>query len=162
MIVPGVSLEHFFLMFLEATNRIHLVINDDPLSNLAFWDLQRNTQKMTLEEATQIVGRLMKADLISCGDSQTDLIRRLNCYGDSSILLDDVFKLLKQSKKTLQDYEHTSEVRRRVRRSYSVTFSNMDLSRLRPHSPMGPCYLKYFGCLKDSCSHFFQGCCGVV
>ncbi|XP_055350489.1 uncharacterized protein LOC129597078 [Paramacrobiotus metropolitanus] len=117
-----INLETFFLMHLESTERLHLVNNNDPLCRAAFWrsTVQRASQWASLDNAEDILQRLLHDNLIDLTETTEDVIAALNRYGYNLILLDDIFKLLKPEKKTLQYYERLSEVQRKVRRATEV------------------------------------------
>ncbi|XP_055350491.1 uncharacterized protein LOC129597080 [Paramacrobiotus metropolitanus] len=157
-----VNLETFFLMHLEATERLHLVSNSDSLCRAAFWSsiVQRASQWTSLDNADDILQRLLHDNLIDLTETTEDVIAALNRYGYNLILLDDIFKLLKPEKKTLQYYERLSEVQRKVRRVCDATLSDPDLYASSNCKLCG-CQ-NYCNQIRQVCDDCFDECCGVM
>ena len=166
--VPGVTLEQFFLMYLESRKQLQLVQVDDPLARMAFWILKRDATKMTTEEAELLFTRLFEDDLIQRHISKDakSLVHQLDQEGEDTVWYEDIFQILKAKKKTLQDYERQSEVQKRVRRVFSMTFSDLDLASSWAfsvyHCKCWPSCGHYCMQLSECAKDCFHACCGVM
>ncbi|GAU99149.1 hypothetical protein RvY_10190 [Ramazzottius varieornatus] len=135
---------------------------------MAFWMLKRDATKMTREEAELLLTRFFADDLIQSHITSDvkGLVQYLDREGDDTVRYEDFFGILKKKPKTLEDYERQAEVQKRVRRVFSMTFSDLDLASSWAFSvyhckcwpSCGPYCRQMSSCIRDC----FHACCGVM